>query len=292
MVSKISWIFPGQGSQSLGMGKEFLDQNPKYITFFEQAEKITNMPLRQYIWEEAEMLKRTDVVQPAIYTLSCAMAQRLLDQGFQPESLAGHSLGEYAALFTAWFITFEEGLRLLSARSKFMQEACEKISSGMLAVISDQKTAESVATEASCQIANFNSNEQFILSGLKENISKAQSICSAKQIRSVPLQVAGAYHSSHMKNAAESFASFLDSFHLSFNQIKFKVFSNLKAEIIPAKLSDLKNNMIKQIDNPVLWQKTVENMIEHGTESFLEIGPGNVLTKMLQKQKIICQIYS
>lgn len=301
-----SWIFPGQGSQSVGMCKDFFDKHTKYNSFFEQAENITNMPLRKYIWihgeEYAQFFQQTDVIQPAIYTISCAMAQFLIDNSNYENNdtivVAGHSLGEYAALFAAGYISFEAGLKLLALRSKAMQAVCSTIDSGMLACLfpagttDSHEQAKALALEAECEVANYNSPEQIVLSGYSHTLDKAAELASHfKVLKTVRLNVAGAYHSSLMKPAADAFAKDIETLlsQSSDEQPKLSLICNRTGTSLTT--ADLKTNMIEQIYSPVQWTKTIQTILNMlGNEvTFLELGPGNVLSKMLIRQKLQAQ---
>lgn len=289
----INWIFPGQGSQTIGMGKDFITKFPQYEQFFVTAEQIVDKPLRQYIWEQsAEFLPKflqTDVVQPAIYTLECMLIKSMFDKGEKPIKVAGHSLGEYAALFAAGYISFEQGLEILKYRGAAMQNVCSSIESGMIACIfpvnqdnpADNFTkAQKLAEATNCEVANYNSYEQVVLSGYSTNIDKvlAQYVDFGAS-KAIKLNVAGAYHSSLMKPAAKEFSTKISN--MEFNQGNLELICNRTAKA----LTDVKSNMIEQIYSPVYWQQTIEHMKQH-CQQFLEIGPGNVLSKMLTRQQI------
>lgn len=294
------WIFPGQGSQELGMSTTFLEQNPQYIHFFQTAQTIIQKPLLKLICEDVNSLNDTSVVQPALYTISCMYAQFLLDNNHTPAAVAGHSLGEFAAMYAANIISFEDGLKIIQARSAYMQEVCSQYDSGMIACLFANgaentfslctqlanKAAEN--TQEICQIANFNTNEQIIISGTAKALQYI--IEHAKDyniIKTIMLKTAGAYHSQIMKPAAEKMKQFFINNPIIAKNSTIPVICNITAQ--PLQIENIQNNIVEQIYSSVLWLNSIQYMQAMQPLSFIEVGHGTVLTKMLQKQQIECK---
>lgn len=282
-----AFIFPGQASQYVGMGKDIYEKYDQARRFFDIANEIMEMDLKEICFEgPEETLKQTYITQPAIFVHSVAIFEILRDKSFLPSAVAGHSLGEYSALVAAESLRFEDGLRLVKERGRLMYEAGKNQPGTMAAIIglSPEQVGDMCAelsTSGIVQPANFNSPGQIAISGEVEVIRTA--IEKAKELgakKAVELVVSGAFHSPLMQAAQEGLQSALEE--AEFNDAKVPLYSNVEATAVrdSAKIRQL---LIQQLTQPVLWQNIIENMIADGFETFYELGPGKVL-KGLQKR--------
>ncbi|MBT9169092.1 MAG: Malonyl CoA-acyl carrier protein transacylase [Syntrophomonadaceae bacterium] len=289
---KIALVFPGQGSQYVGMGREFYEKYSIAKETFDAANEILGYDLKKIIFEgPLELLTQTIYTQPAVFVTSvaCFKVFSSLFNLHSPLILsAGHSLGEYSALAAAEVLPFEELLKVVKARAQFIEAACQKTKGTMLAVIGSENTLKAIVSEICseasangvCEAVNFNAPGQIIISGDIVAIEKAKEISKSKKIRAMPLPVSGAFHSSLMKEAASNMKEELKKY--KFRDPKFPVVTNCDAKItttadeIPQKLS-------KQIDSPVLWDESIRRILSEGCETFVELGPKNVLTGMIKK---------
>lgn len=282
--SNIAFIFPGQGSQVMGMGKVWSETYTHFNQLFDQAHSHLGYDLRPLIWEQEPI--KTDIVQLSLYIISCGLLE--LISHISPIFFAGHSLGEITALYAAKSITFKQGLDLIKARGSAMQNVCEKIDSRMLACIG-QGDADALAASSGCQVANYNSSSQVVLSGLKECIDKAINLANQFGFgKTVPLNTAGAYHCSLMYPAALELDSKLDALSFSFKPPQVPLVANCTAALLKDE-NLIRTNVIKQLYSPVLWRQSIEFMCKQNTSHFIEIGQGLVLTKMLQRDGISAQ---
>lgn len=279
-------LFPGQGSQTVGMAKNHYDESASFKKMCESANELLGYSLTDIMFEgPADKLMQTQYTQPAIFLHSIALYRQI---GDTPDVTAGHSLGEFSALVAANVISFEEGLRLVSLRGKLMQEAGEIHPGSMAAVIGmDDDILEAVCEEATEIIqkpvvcANFNCPGQLVISGDEDAVKKAVELAKEKGCRLAKmLPVSGAFHSPLMKPALEGLKSELDS--VTFNTPDFPVYSNYtaKSETSP---EALKQNVISQLTNPVRWTQTLLNMSDDGVTDFVEVGPGKVLQGLVKR---------
>ncbi len=278
-----AYVFPGQGAQYVGMGKDLYEQNDLGRQLFDQANDILGFSITDVMFEGTDQdLKQTRVTQPAIFLHSVILAKTLDD--FAPEMVAGHSLGEFSALVANGALSFEDGLRLVSQRAQAMQKACEREPSTMAAIMGmKDETVEEVCRQIDAIVvpANYNSPGQVVISGSIEGIDQAVEQLKEKGAKkAVKLKVGGAFHSPLMEPAKQELAQAIDQ--TRFNKPTCPVYQNATA----AASSDpeqIKANLIKQLTSPVKWTQTVENMIQHGASSFTEVGPGKVLQGLIKK---------
>ncbi len=278
-----AYVFPGQGAQFIGMGKELYENSQSAKTLFEKANDILGYRITDIMFEGTdEELRQTKVTQPAIFLHSVILASELQD--FQPDMTAGHSLGEFSALVAASALSFEDGLKLVYARAMAMQSACEAEPSTMAAILGlDDKVVEDVLKSIDDVVvpANYNSPGQLVISGSMKGIDIAcEKLKEAGARRALPLKVGGAFHSPLMEPARLELAKAIEN--TAFNTPVCPIYQNVNAkpETEPAKI---KENLIAQLTSPVRWTQTVENMIADGADIFIEVGPGNVLQGLVKK---------
>lgn len=280
-----AYVFPGQGAQFVGMGKDLYDNNAVAKDMFEKANEILGFRITDLMFAGTdEDLKQTKVTQPAIFLHSVILAKTLGDE-FKPDMTAGHSLGEFSALVAAGALSFEDGLQLVSKRAKAMQKACEAKPSTMAAIIGlpDEKVAEICASIENEVVvcANYNCPGQIVISGTIPGIDAAcEKLQAAGAKRALKLKVGGAFHSPLMESARTELAAAIEVAH--FSEPVCPVYQNVStvAETEPAKI---KANLIAQLTNPVHWTQSVQNMIADGADHFIELGPGTVLQHLIAK---------
>ena len=280
---KKAYIFPGQGSQFPGMAKELYETNPAAREMLERANEILGFIITDIMFEgTAEDLKQTKVTQPAIFLHSVVLAKCLPD--FEPEMVAGHSLGEFSALVAAGAIDFEEGLKLVSIRAQAMQKACETNPGGMAAVLMlDAETIERICeeTEGIVVAANYNCDGQIVISGEKAAVDAACiRLKEAGARRALPLPVGGAFHSPLMEPARAELAEGIEK--AVFKTPICPVYQNVTAQP-STDPEEIKANLLSQLTSPVRWTQSVQNMIADGADTFIELGPGKVLQGLVAK---------
>jgi [acyl-carrier-protein] S-malonyltransferase len=282
-----AYIFPGQGSQFPGMGKELYENSPVAKSFFDKADEILGFGITKLMFEgSAEDLMQTKVTQPCVF-LHSVISVLALGDDFRPEVTAGHSLGEFSALTAAGALSFEDGLRLVSKRAGAMQKCCEGQKSSMAAVLGlEDAVIEEVCAKVTAEggvvvAANYNCPGQIVISGTVEGVDKASKLLEeAGAKRVVKLQVSGAFHSPLMNPAEEELSQAIAS--TEFFTPKCPVYQNVDA-LAHTSPEEIKANLIKQLTSPVRWTKTVQNIIAQGVSEFVECGPGNVLQGMMRK---------
>jgi [acyl-carrier-protein] S-malonyltransferase len=280
-----AYVFPGQGAQFVGMGKDLYDNNAVAKDMFEKANEILGFRITDLMFAGTdEDLKQTKVTQPAIFLHSVILAKTLGDK-FKPDMTAGHSLGEFSALVAAGALSFEDGLQLVSKRAKAMQKACEANPSTMAAIIGlpDQTVADICASIKNEVVvcANYNCPGQIVISGSIPGIDAAcEKLQAAGAKRALKLKVGGAFHSPLMESARTELAAAIEVAH--FNKPVCPVYQNVStvAETEPAKI---KANLVAQLTSPVHWTQSVQNMIADGADHFIELGPGSVLQHLIAK---------
>ncbi|MBN1131720.1 MAG: ACP S-malonyltransferase [Bacteroidales bacterium] len=287
-----AYVFPGQGAQFPGMGKELFEKYPEARTLFEQANQILGFRITEVMFEgTAEDLKQTRVTQPAIFLHSVILAMIL--EEFHPDMVAGHSLGEFSALVANESLSFESGLMLVSKRAMAMQKACETEPSTMAAIIGmEDAVVETVCAGIDEVVvpANYNSPGQIVISGSFRGIDLA--IEKLKELgakRALKLQVGGAFHSPLMESARAELEDAIRS--ASFKKPVCPVYQNATAQP-SADPEVIRKNLVAQLTSPVKWTQSVKNMIAAGAASFTEIGPGNVLQGLIKKIDPAIPVYS
>ncbi|MDL2222058.1 ACP S-malonyltransferase [Parabacteroides sp. OttesenSCG-928-N08] len=280
-----AYVFPGQGAQFVGMGKELYESNPLAKELFDKANEILGFRITDLMFEGTdEDLRQTKVTQPAIFLHSVILAKTLGEE-FRPDMTAGHSLGEFSALVAAGALSFEDGLLLVSKRAMAMQKACELTPSTMAAVLGlpDEKVEEVCAgiTDEVVVCANYNCPGQLVISGSFAGIDKAcEQLLAAGAKRALKLNVGGAFHSPLMEPARAELAAAIEA--TTINQPVCPVYQNVNAKPESDPVA-IKANLIAQLTSPVRWTQSVQQMIADGADHFVELGPGSVLQGLVKK---------
>ena len=287
-----AFVFPGQGAQFVGMGKDLYDNVPLAKELFDRANEILGFPITDIMFAGTdEQLKQTKVTQPAIFLHSVILARSLGD-AFKPDMAAGHSLGEFSALVAAGALGFEDGLKLVSKRAMAMQKACEQNPSTMAAIIAlpDEKVEEICASVDGVVVpANYNCPGQLVISGTNEAIDEAcANLTAAGAKRALKLNVGGAFHSPLMEPARVELEAAIAA--APFAKPVCPVYQNVDAKphTDPA---EIRANLIAQLTSPVRWTQIVQNMLADGATSFTELGPGSVLQGLIKKvdRSAVCE---
>lgn len=284
-MKKIAFVFPGQGSQYVGMGKEISENCSEAKKIFEEADEVLGRPISDICFNgPEELLKDTRNAQPGILTVSVALLQILKAEGVSPDFTAGHSLGEYSALVASGVLDFKNAVNLVQQRAELMAGADPDRKGTMAAVLGLDREAVSQclagAKEAGVvEAANFNCPGQIVISGAKNGIDKAMELVTNKGGKFIPLQVSGPFHSSYMKPAADAFKSKLES--VPWQEPVVPIIANVTAR--PYLREEIVDNLYSQIYSSVLWEDTVNFLHQQGVEVFVEIGPGKVLSGLIKK---------
>jgi [acyl-carrier-protein] S-malonyltransferase len=279
-----AYIFPGQGAQFTGMGLDLYEKYPLAQEYFEKANDILGFSITDIMFEgTAEQLKETKVTQPAIFLHSVILA-KVLGDSFQPEMVAGHSLGELSALVANGVLSFEDGLKLVSKRALAMQKACEIAPSTMAAVLGlDDRIVEETCAEIKGVVvaANYNCPGQLVISGEVSAVEKACEVLTEKGARrALLLPVGGAFHSPMMEPAREELAAAIEA--TEFSKPTCAVYQNVVAKAV-TNPDEIKKNLMIQLTAPVRWTQSIQQMIADGGTEFIEVGPGKVLQGLMRK---------
>ena len=284
---KTSWIFPGQASQKIGMGKDLYDKTEIGRKYYNTANEILEADIQSISFNgPEEVLKKTKYTQPAIFIVSAIIGHAMIEKGYTPDIVAGHSLGEYSALVVSGAFDFSTGLELVKLRAESMQNA-GKVNRGTMAAIiglsSDDvnNLCDEISTEKIVVVANYNTKNQIVVSGhieAVENLMISAKEFGAKMV--IPLNVSGAFHSPLMSPAREALADKLDSIQIS--DILYPLYTNVDAKPI-TKGEEIKKSLIRQLESPVQWHNVIQKMINDGSGHFTEIGPGKVLQGLNRK---------
>ena len=280
-MSKLAFVFPGQGAQKVGMGKDFFDNYDVAKKMFKEADEALGYSIMKMCFEGPEEdLKLTANTQPAILTISCIANEILKENGVQPEITGGHSLGEYSALVAAGVLKFQDAVALVHKRGAYMQEAVPVGEGGMAAIIGVDREkiveiCQSVSAESPVQAVNFNCPGQIVIAGATRGVELAvEELKAAGAKKAVILPVSAPFHSTLMKPAAEKLAVELDKVTVS--DAKIPVVANVNAQVL-TKAEDIKASLVAQAASPVLWEDCVAKMKEFGADVLLEAGPGKTL---------------
>lgn len=284
---KVAYVFPGQGSQRVGMGLDLYKSSAEARQTFDEADETLGFPISRLCFEGPEdKLQQTEYAQPAIMVNSIAALRAAIKSSESPVTgnpafVAGHSLGEYTALVAARCVDFQEAIRIVFERGRLMQEAGLGKPGGMAAVMGlDLAALEAICQETKTRISNINCPGQTIISGLKEDLAKAVALAKDKGARrTVYLEVSGAFHSHLMRPALEELASVIDS--VKFRDPIYPVIANTTAKPLE-KASEIKRELVEQLCSCVRWQSSIEYMIDSGVSTFVEIGPGRVLSRLIR----------
>ena len=279
-----AYVFPGQGAQFVGMGKNLYDGSDECRAMFEKANDIIGFRITDLMFAGTpEDLKQTRVTQPAIFLHSVILA-KYMGENFKPDMVGGHSLGEFSALVAAGAMSFEDGLRLVIARANAMQRCCEKTPSTMAAVLKlDDKTVEDICASVSGEVvvpANYNCPGQLVISGTNEGVARVCELVKEAKGKALPLAVGGAFHSPLMEPARVELAEAIE--RTPFHAPVCPCYQNVDA-LPHSDPADIKKNLLMQLTSPVRWTATVQHMLADGATEFIEVGPGTALQGMVKR---------
>lgn len=282
-MSKIAFIYPGQGAQAVGMGQDFYEKSPLSKAIFDQASEAVSLDLKKLCFEENDLLNKTEYTQVAMVTACIAMTRAVEAMGLHADMTAGLSLGEYCAIATAGGMCDMDAVRTVRSRGIFMEHAAPEGTGAMSAVLGlDASVIEEVLDgREGVSIANYNCPGQIVITGQAEAVAKAgEALKEAGARRVLPLKVSGPFHSSMMRPAGEELAKVFAGVRM--NPLKLPYVANINAEVI-TDCNKIEELLVAQVSGSVRWQQSVETMIREGVDTFIEIGPGKTLTGFLRK---------
>lgn len=289
---KKAYVFPGQGAQFVGMGKDLFDSSDVAKDMFRKANEILGFPITDIMFSGTEQdLKQTKVTQPSIFIHS-VITKQVMGENFKPDMVAGHSLGEFSALVASGVLSFQDGLVLVFKRAEAMQRACHIEQGTMAAVLGlEDKIIEDICAEIDKVVpANYNCPGQVVISGATQDVEKAcNRLKEAGAKRALPLAVSGAFHSPLMTPAREDLAKAIEE--VKFNKPICPIYQNVTTTAV-TNPEEIKKNLIAQLTSPVKWRQSIENMVKDGATDFIEVGPGSVLQGLIKKIDRTVQVSS